>query len=73
MICFSSLVFLSTPPALPPFALHIALPQEVQEVGEVGGSGGGGGGREERTSPEISERASLFFREFRAKNKKINK
>lgn len=37
------------------------------------GGGGGGGGREERTSPEISERASLFFREFRAKNKKINK
>lgn len=58
LICFSSLVFLSTPPSLPPYTLHIALPQEVQEVCEVGGSGGGdGGGREERPSPEIYERA----------------
>lgn len=62
LICFSSLLFLSTPPfslSLSRSALHIALPQEVCEVG---GSGGGGG--EERTSPEISECDSFSCQEF---------
>lgn len=65
LICFSSLLFLSTPPfslSLSRSALHIALPQEVCEVG---GSGGGGG--EERTSPEISECDSFSCQEFAKK------